>query len=671
MTTTRDRLPLQRLNAVLAREIQRLRARYQLSLDEFRGLFISDEQVDALLARSGADAPGRAEPPKREPHAAVDAIAARFRLDDAAVDVLLLALAPDVDPAYAQIYAYLSDDVRRRLPTVDLARRLFGQAAEAALAANGALIGPALLLSQAPQERTPLPLAEFAANPVLCACLFGAAINARPGLVLEQPGGEGDPGPLAWLVSAIAGGECPLVATTEGHAADRVAAVAALARRLGRGLVRVTAADDTEPAALIRDGLLTARLADALMLVEAGPAALSAIALALRDAGAPVFLVAPQDAAWRASLAGLPMAEVHFAPPDVAARRDVWAAALRRAGLLTDAAALGEAAERFRLSARQIETAAASLRLGLGLKPGERASVGADALVASARRQAGVELGGLAQRMTAAQGWADLILPVASLSQLRRLSGAIRHRERVFTEWGFGGGPGVTALFSGSPGTGKSMSAGVLAREAGLDLWRIDLSAVVSKYIGETEKHLDRVFALARDGNAVLFFDEADALFGARSEVKDAHDRYANIEVAFLLQRLEAFDGVVILASNLAGNVDPAFSRRMHFVIEFPLPDPALRERLWRAAIPPRAPVAGDVDLAFLARQFALTGGDIRVAGLDAAFAAASDEEPIDMARLCRAVSRQLLKKGKVPAPSDFHQYQTLIAAPETRMAAE
>jgi SpoVK/Ycf46/Vps4 family AAA+-type ATPase len=210
----------------------------------------------------------------------------------------------------------------------------------------------------------------------------------------------------------------------------------------------------------------------------------------------------------------------------------------------------------------------------------------------------------------------------------------------------------------------------LVEREAGSDLWRIDLSSVVSKYIGETEKHLDRIFTLARDGNAILFFDEADALFGKRSEDKDAQDRYANIEVAFLLQRLEAFEGVVILASNLARNVDPAFSRRMHFVIEFPLPDAALRARLWRAALPAVAPLADEVDLAFLARQFALAGGDIRVAALDAAFAAACDDAPIDMARLCQAVSRQLLKQGKVPAASDLRQYQGRLTAADARMAA-
>ena len=254
------------------------------------------------------------------------------------------------------------------------------------------------------------------------------------------------------------------------------------------------------------------------------------------------------------------------------------------------------------------------------------------------------------------------MLPAGCLRQLRQFAGAIRHRDRVFTDWGLAGGPGLTALFGGGPGTGKTMSAGVLAHEAGLDLWRIDLSAVVSKYIGETEKHLERIFARARDGNAILFFDEADAIFGKRSEVKDAHDRYANIEVAFLLQRLESYDGVVILATNLARNIDPAFSRRLHFVIDFPLPDPELREALWRAALPPRAPLSGDLDLGFLARQFAFAGGDIRVAALDAAFAAAADDGPIDMVRLLRAVGRQLLKQGKVPQGNDFREYRALVA---------
>jgi hypothetical protein len=675
MSAIRQRFPLGRLDAALAREIQRLQTRYQLSLDEFRGLFISDEQVEALLRRNSGEAAGQTRLPAREPHPAIDAIVSQFHLDEAAADVLMLALAPDIDPAYGQIFAYLNDDVRRRWPTVDLVRRMFGEDACLALAPDGSLFGPALLLSlTADEPRAPLPLLEFAANPVLGVHLLGGMVTSRRGSTVAHPVEEPDPGPLAWLAATLSADEKPLVAMSGARFDERAVAVAGLAKWLGRGVVRLTIADETEARALMRDGLLSARLAGALLLVEPAAAALSALVPMLRHAGAPVFLSAPPDGAWRSHLVGLPLIEIRFAAPDAMRRRDVWASALQRAGLQTDPATLTDVAERFRLSAPQIETAARSLRLELGLAPGKHARTGGEALLGSARRQAGVELGGLAQRLVPAHRWTDLVLPQASLRQLRHLSGAICHRERVFARWGFDGGPGVTALFSGSPGTGKSMTAGVLAREAGLDLWRIDLSSVISKYIGETEKQLDRVFTLARDGNAILFFDEADALFGKRSEVKDAHDRYANIEVAFLLQRLETFEGVVILASNLARNVDPAFSRRMHFVIEFPLPDAALRERLWRATIPAAAPLADDVDLAFLGQQFALAGGDIRVAALDAAFSAAADDTAIDMARLCKAVSRQLLKKGKVPAASDFRQYQELLATAEVtpmRAAAE
>jgi SpoVK/Ycf46/Vps4 family AAA+-type ATPase len=180
---------------------------------------------------------------------------------------------------------------------------------------------------------------------------------------------------------------------------------------------------------------------------------------------------------------------------------------------------------------------------------------------------------------------------------------------------------------------------------------------VVSKYIGETEKNLERVFAGARSGDAILFFDEADALFGKRSEVKDAHDRYANVEVAYLLQRLEDYDGVAILASNFTRNIDQAFIRRLHYIIEFPMPDAALRERIWRRAFPQGAPMAKDVDYRFLAGQFGFAGGDIRAAALDAAFLAAGDRGVVGMAHIIRAVSRQMLKQGKVPSQSDFGGY--------------
>jgi hypothetical protein len=657
------RSTLQRLDAALGREVMRLRARYQLSLDEFRGLYVGDEQVDALLAARGVVmVPG--DLPPFEPHPSFADMLDRFGLDDAAADILVLALAPDIDSAYPTLFAYLNDDVHRRWPTVDLARRLFGAPdTAAALAPRGPLFGAGLLLPHMRDEaRVPLPLGEFAANPVLSAHLLGPTVASRRGLAVDSAGDAADAGPLAGLAGPLAAGAPALVVLTGARLGGREAAVRGLAARLNRSVVRLEMAAEPAPLDLLRDGVLAARLTDGILLIDAGADALAAIAPALREVLLPVFLLAAEGAAWRPVLAGSPLLEIGFTLPDRAGRRQLWSGALQHAGLLVEAGALAEVADRFRLSPGQIEAAATSLRLGGGLRPGERATSGRLALITAARQQAAAELSGLAQLVAQPYDWDDLILPGACLRQLRHLGGAIRHRERVFADWGLAGGPGITALFSGGPGTGKSMSAGVLARDAGLDLWRIDLSAVVSKYIGETEKHLDRVFERARDGNAILFFDEADALFGKRSEVKDAHDRYANIEIAYLLQRLESHDGMVILATNLSRNIDQAFSRRLHFVIEFPLPDAGMREQLWRAALPPNAPVAADLDFGFLSRQFEFAGGDIRVAALDAAFAAAVDDAAIDMVRLLRAVGRQLQKQGKVPQASDFRHYQALMA---------
>jgi SpoVK/Ycf46/Vps4 family AAA+-type ATPase len=205
------------------------------------------------------------------------------------------------------------------------------------------------------------------------------------------------------------------------------------------------------------------------------------------------------------------------------------------------------------------------------------------------------------------------------------------------------------------------MAADVLAGELELDLYKIDLATVVSKYIGETEKNLERVFVAAESANAVLFFDEADAIFGKRSEVRDAHDRYANIEIAYLLQRMEQYDGIAILATNLRENLDDAFLRRLHFIIEFPMPDAAHRERMWRQFLPTEAPVDGSIDYSFLARQFRLAGGNIKNIVLSAAFLAAASGDRIGMPHLIRATWREHQKMGRVLSEVDIGDYATVL----------
>jgi SpoVK/Ycf46/Vps4 family AAA+-type ATPase len=251
--------------------------------------------------------------------------------------------------------------------------------------------------------------------------------------------------------------------------------------------------------------------------------------------------------------------------------------------------------------------------------------------------------------------WEQLVLPADSIEQLREICLRVDQRDRVFGEWGFGErasrGRGVHALFAGPSGTGKTMAAEVMANHLGLDLHRIDLSAVVSKYIGETEKNLERILDLAVD--VILFFDEADALFGKRSEVRDAHDRYANIEISYLLQRMEEYDGLSILATNLRGNIDEAFLRRLTFQVQFPFPDAGLRRGLWRSVWPEPLPRGADVDLDRLADTFTLSGGNIRNVVLGAAFQAAGGGGPVALEHVVRALQRELQKVGRAVTLDD------------------
>jgi AAA+ superfamily predicted ATPase len=255
----------------------------------------------------------------------------------------------------------------------------------------------------------------------------------------------------------------------------------------------------------------------------------------------------------------------------------------------------------------------------------------------------------LAQRIEPAAGWDDLVLPEQAARTLREIDAHVRQRATVYDNWGFGTkgarGLGISALFSGASGTGKTMAAEVLAGELRLDLYRIDLSQIVSKYIGETEKNLRRVFDAAEDGGAILFFDEADALFGKRSEVKDSHDRYANIEINYLLQRMESYRGLAVLATNMKSALDPAFMRRIRFMVSFPFPDAAQRAEIWRRIFPPAMPANG-LDIARLA-QLNIAGGSIRNIALNAAFLAAASGDVVRMSHLLQAAKSEYAKLEK------------------------
>jgi AAA+ superfamily predicted ATPase len=328
----------------------------------------------------------------------------------------------------------------------------------------------------------------------------------------------------------------------------------------------------------------------------------------------------------------------------------------RRAGPpeITDdewSGALGETARKgHRLSAEQLRLVAAA-----------SAGLGGD-VDAAVRRLASGHLDQHARRIRPRKKWDDLVLAPDKLAQLREIVSRYQHRDRVHGDWGFPAFPssGLVAMFSGPSGTGKTLAAEIVAGELGLDLYKLDLSAVVSKYIGETEQNLERVFNAASAGNLVLFFDEADSLFGKRSEVTDARDRYANIEVSYLLQRLESYDGLVVMATNFQKNIDEAFIRRIHVSVEFPMPDEDERIALWRHAFALGAPIEG-IDWDFLAKQFKLSGGSIKNAALHSAFLAAEAGTAISMETVILGLKREFQKLGWLRTVADFGPYTDLV----------
>jgi SpoVK/Ycf46/Vps4 family AAA+-type ATPase len=337
-------------------------------------------------------------------------------------------------------------------------------------------------------------------------------------------------------------------------------------------------------------------------------------------------------------------------------RREQWQASLGAEA--SSGLAVADVTTQFRLSSEQVARAVQAARLQAQLA---REAISLDNLRAGARAQNGAGLERLARRIQPSVGWDDLVLAPATAEALRELAGRARRRDQVLDEWGMrpGGsrGRGITVLFAGDSGTGKTMSAEVVAGDLGLDLYTVNLATVVDKYVGETEKNLERIFTEADGVNAVLLFDEADALFGKRSEVRDANDRYANIEVAYLLQRMETFDGLAILATNLRANVDEAFARRLDMVIDFPAPDVGLRRALWDRCLAPGVPRDEDLDLDFCAQAFELSGGNIRSIAITAAYLAADSGRPVAMVDLIRGVHREYRKLGRMVVAAEFGPY--------------
>jgi hypothetical protein len=331
------------------------------------------------------------------------------------------------------------------------------------------------------------------------------------------------------------------------------------------------------------------------------------------------------------------------AEPD---RLALWRAGLGELAPGTDLSAITAP---YRMTAARIRTAAVTAR---ALADVDGTAVDTGHIHRAARLENSWSTGRGVRRIEPAVGWSDLVLPEEPAKQLGEFVDRVRYRDQVLGSWqlrrGGGRGRGVTALFAGESGTGKTLAAEVVAHELGLDLYVVELSAIVDKYVGETEKNLQRLFAEADRVDAVLLFDEADSIFGKRSETKDAHDRYANLESSYLLQRLESFDGVAVLTTNLRSNIDEAFTRRFDLIVDFPFPDLALRQSLWRQCLSGPVPVADGMDLDRVAGPFVLAGGSIRAAATTASYLAAAAGRPVGTDDLLIGARREYRKMGRL-----------------------
>lgn len=612
-------LGIERIKLALAARVSPDRAAPDAVAERRRTIDLAEAEAVAALAASG-------HVPARQ------ALADRCGLGAFEADALLLCLAAEAD---AEVAALLARAGHAGRPTPGLAIALAGLAAPSALLA---FAPPAALVA--------LRLVEIDATAPLAAAPMRLSARVRDFLLgldrLDPEASFITPLPrhaLPPALRSIAGrasaalGEGQVVALIGAPEAGGSIAAVEAASLAGRVAVRL------DPARLPADGIAR----DAALALAAREGALSRLVFVL-DLGGDIDEVLRQRLlehpcgvliVLARSGAGLPQAAAQLALPrsDLAHRTAMWRSAVPRLAR-RDAQRL---AAQFSLAPEALFRAAA----GGG---------GVERLWERARDEASPLLAALGQRIVPRATWSDLVLPADAMAALREVAAAARVRDIVDGDWGFshdgGRGEGIALLLAGPSGTGKTLAAEVLARELGLDLFRIDLSGVVSKWIGETEKNLRRVFDAAEAGGAVLFFDEADALFGKRSEVKDSHDRYANVEVGYLLQRMEAYRGLSVLATNLRGNLDQAFLRRIRYAVDLPFPDESARRAIWERHVPPKAP-RGELDLDALAR-LDLPGGAIRTVALNGAAMAAAEGAAIATRHMQAAARRELAKLGRL-----------------------
>jgi SpoVK/Ycf46/Vps4 family AAA+-type ATPase len=753
-TTDREHLyaELGRIDLVIQREIWRWRQANPAQPgagDEFRGLYVSEAEIDAILdgvypgsTRVADEVAGvhtesafgqaidraASEIAARKAMSAeqglslrLEGLRARFGLTPFDVDVLLIATAPELELRYERLYAYLQDDVTRKRPGVAMTLNLLCATpddrvtARERFAPGAPLIRHGLidLLSDPTQPHAPL-LAQYvkpdrrvidwltqegdregcdarlrgyceSSSPTaqldtlhLLPEVTGQLVYLRSLLGVEPPRAQGPASPCAASSQSEGIAGLPVLALLIGDPGTaKMAAAEAVCAAWGRPLLTVhlsrLLARASDWRATLQRAVREAYLTGAALYwhdydawageeIEEDPEhALRRDALHAALLRYPVASFLPVEDVERqpdpALLRAPHLVRVNLPRPAYRLRCTLWRHSTEEYETAPDLA-YESVAGRFRLTDDQIRDAALDAHHRAAQRPPDQRAVTEGDLFAAARARTSEQLRHLAKKIEPRHTWSDLVLPPDPVTQLHEMCDQMRYRPLVLGEWGFDRklslGKGLNALFAGPSGTGKTMAAEVIACDLGLDLYKIDLSTVVSKYVGETEKNMERIFTAARNSNAILFFDEADALFGKRSEVRDAHDRYANVEISYLLQKMEEYDGLVILTSNLNKNMDEAFVRRMHFTVEFPYPEQEARREIWAITFPTEAPVSLEVDLDLLAERYRLTGGNIRNVVLTAAFLAARDGGVIGMDHLLWATRREFQKMGRLADEREF-----------------
>ena len=642
----------------------------------------------------------------------LDRLVERFGLSPLERDVLLVCLLAELDSRYRRLYAYLLDDNARYQPDVDLVLEILRP--EIVATGDDPVAARRIFSPSAPLLRWQLIHLERGERPLayrgvrlddrLAAHLLGDSTpdgRLRPFLLREPEHGPApDDAELGtWLRHLLTEGArdpqvAPLLYLRGRDGSGRRALARRAAGEAGLALLVFdtgrAAADPTAWAGRLMLARREALLAGAAVVwwavdgLRDGPPQAATpgvvdpweqLLTSLAEPTGPVFLAGtlPWEPARR--IRGRPVARIDLPTPDLEHRRALWRQSLpashELAGEDDEREALAEAlAATFQLTGGQVVDAVATaraqaLRRAGAAGTGEPVEPTAEELYNACRRLTAGELATVARRVEPPLelGFDDLILPLSQKRQVDELRARIRHRRRVLFDLGFERrlaiGRGLVALFTGPSGTGKTLAAQLLAREQGVDLYQVDLATVVSKWVGETEKNLGRLFDQAEDTDAVLLFDEADALFGRRGEVSDARDRWANLETNYLLQRVEAYPGVVVLTTNLRQNLDPAFLRRIQAIIDFPMPDEEQRFDLWRVLFPTNLARPDDPVLRSLAERFPLTGGEIKNAVLDATFRAVAEQTngappTVTERHLLAAIARSLQKEGKLLRRSDF-----------------